>query len=398
MGSLTKHRIDQTVYEASLERIHLLYDRYDTVLVSFSGGKDSTIALNLALEVACDRNKLPLDVCFVDEEAITPETVEYVERVRSEARPAQAGSRPDVKLKWACLPVKHRNACSRSQPYWYPWLEADRAKWVRPMPEWAITIDHVPGFQMGMSQADITPLLYGPELGTVAEIRGIRAQESIRRLQSVTKRETDNWIVQMPIKGYFTPTSPIYDWTTEDVWLATQRFDDYNHTYDVLALAGVPPSLQRCTPPYGEEPMQKLWTYKVCWPELWDKMLNRVDGAATAGRYAHTDLYGTKPKEPPAGMTWKDWCYSLLELYPPDIKRQVAGTVVEIIKLHQSKTHRPIPEVESDLASGVSWKWLCQIINRGDLKGRKQGMLINKALSACKKLGITPEEALNGTI
>ncbi len=389
MPSLTKHRIDQTVYDAALERIHLLYDRFDTVMVSFSGGKDSTVALNLALQVATERGRLPLDTCFVDEEAITPETVEYVELVRS---------RDDIRLKWVCLPGKHRNACSRTQPYWYPWLEADKDKWVRPMPEWAITINDVPGFKLGMSQADITPLLYGPDLGTVAEIRGIRAQESIRRLQSVTKRQTDNWMTQNPIKGYFYPTSPIYDWTTEDVWVATQSFDDYNHTYDVLAIAGVPPSLQRCTPPYGEEPLQKLWTYKSCWPEMWAKMINRVDGAATAGRYALTDLYGTRPKEPPPGMTWKDWCYSLLELYPNETKRQIAANVAEIIKLHQSKTRRPIPEVESDPASGVSWKWLCQIINRGDLKGRKQGMLTNRALDACKKLGITPQEALNNAL
>lgn len=385
-SGLTKHRIDKTVWDAALERIHLLYDRFDSVVVSFSGGKDSTCAYQLALRVATERGRLPLDLCFVDEEAITPETVEYVERVRS---------RDDINLKWVCLPVKHRNACSRTQPYWYPWLEDDRDKWVRSMPEWAIGEKDVPGFKLGMTQADITPLLYGPELGNVAEIRGIRTQESIRRLQSVTKREVDNWITQNPIKGYFYPTSPIYDFSFEDVWLATQSFDDYNRTYDILALAGVAPSLQRCTPTFGEEPLNGLWQYAQCWPELWHKMLIRVDGVATAGRYARTDLYGSRPKEPPPGLSWKDWCYSLLDLYPPDTKRQIAANVVEIIKLHQSKTMRMIPEVESDPASGVSWKWLCQIICRGDLKGRKQGVLINRALDACKKLGITPEEALS---
>lgn len=385
-SGLTKHRIDKTVWDAAIERIHLLYDRFDKIIVSCSFGKDSSVCLNLALQVATERNILPLDVIFIDEEAITPETVAYAERVQS---------RPDINLKWVGLPIQHRNACSRSQPYWYPWLEADREKWVRDLPEWAITIKNVPSFQIGKHVLhDVAPMLYGSELGSVAEIRGLRTQESIRRLQSVTKRETDNWVCQNPIKNYFYPTSPIYDWSTQDVWLATQGFPDYNHTYDVLALAGVPPSLQRCTPPFGEEPLQKLWTYQECWPDLWHKMLGRVDGVATAGRYALTDLYGNKPKEPPPGMSWKDWCYSLLDLYPPDTKRQVAATVVEILKLHQSKTKRPVPEVESDPGSGVSWKGLCQIINRGDLKGRKQGMLINRALTQCKKLGITVEEAL----
>lgn len=110
MASHTKHRIDKTVWDAALERIHLLYERYDFVMVSFSGGKDSTCAYQLALQVATERNRLPLDLCFVDEEVITPETVEYLERVRS---------RLDIRLKWVCLPVQHRNACSRTQPYWY---------------------------------------------------------------------------------------------------------------------------------------------------------------------------------------------------------------------------------------------------------------------------------------
>lgn len=389
MPSLKKHRLEENVYIAAIERIHLLYDRFDTVMVSFSGGKDSTVCLNLALQVATERNRLPLDVCFVDEEIVTPQTEQYVERVRS---------RSDVRFKWLCLPVEHRNACSRTQLYWHPWLGVDKNKWVRELPEGAITWGDVPTFKLGMTVPDAIPLVYGPERGSVACVRGIRTQESIRRLQSVTKRETDNWICKNPVGMYgnYFPTSPIFDWMTEDVWVAPQKLGwDYNKTYDLLSLLGTPPSLQRCTPPFGEEPLNGLHQYAQGWPELWHKMLNRVDGVATAGRYALTDLYGTKPKAPPPGMTWKDWCYSLLDLYPSDTKRQVAASVVQILKLHQSKTKRPIPEIDSDPASGVSWKWLCQIINRGDLKNRKAGMLTNRALTQCKKLGITPEEALS---
>ena len=88
----------------------MLYQRFDTVVVSFSGGKDSTVCLHLALEAAAATGKLPVLAYFWDEEAIHPETIEYVERIRSRA---------DVKLTWLCLPVKHRNACSRRSPYWY---------------------------------------------------------------------------------------------------------------------------------------------------------------------------------------------------------------------------------------------------------------------------------------
>lgn len=389
MPSLSKHRTEQSVYDAAIARIHLLYDRFDTVVVSFSGGKDSTVCLNLALEVATQRNKLPLNVCFIDEECITPETEEYLERVRS---------RSDVQFKWVCVPVKHRNACSRTQPYWYPWHPDDLHKWVRDIPEGAIAATAtIPGWLVGMNVPEIMALLYPPQVyGQVACIRGIRTAESIRRLQSVMKRETDNWLCLNPTGKYgnYYPCSPIYDWSIDDVWVAPQQFKwDYNRHYDIQAMAGISKNLQRVTPPFGEEPLNGLWQFATCWPELWERMLVRVDGVATAWRYALTDLYGTSPKEPPQGMSYRDWCYSLIELYEPEDKVTIAANVTQMIKLHRSKTKRAIPEVEADPASGLSWKWIAKCINQGDLKGRKAGKLPELARARCEKLGIRYEEA-----
>ena len=208
----------------------------------------------------------------------------------------------------------------------------------------------------------------------------------------------DNWICQNATGKYgnYYPCSPIYDWSIDDVWIAPQLYGwDYNRHYDIQAMAGISKNLQRVTPPFGEEPLNGLWQFATCWPELWERMLKRVDGVATAWRYALTELYGTAAKEPPPGQSWKDWCYSLLELYPEDIKQQVASSIAEYIRCHRSKTLRPIPETTPDPASGVSWQYFCQIINRGDLKGRKQQALVNRAMLQCKKLGISYEEALD---
>lgn len=380
-----KQSTEQSVLDASLDRVRTLYDRFDKVVVSFSGGKDSTTVLNVTLAVAHERGKLPLDVYFVDEEACTPETVEYVERVRA---------RDDIALKWVCLPIKHRNACSREQTWWHCWHEPDRERWIRELPEGALTVKDVPGFRMGMKLHDLGPILYGPEHGTVADLTGIRAQESPRRLQTVTKREKDNYISDARL-GYYYNCKPIYDWLVEDVWVAAAELGwDYNATYDIQAMLGTSTGMQRVTPPYGEEPLNGIWKFKEGWPDLWDKMLQRVEGVNTAGYYSLTELYGAALKEPPPGMTWQDWTMSLLDLYQPGERAEIAKNIAACIKVHQKKTKRPIPDDQYDFHSGLSWKSIAQMVCRGDLKGRKKGQMVQRAMDTMARMGLTYEEVL----
>lgn len=69
---------DQNVYEAALDRMRWLFDEFEDVVVTISGGKDSTVIFNLALMVAREKNRLPLRVFFLDQEAEWNVVIEHV--------------------------------------------------------------------------------------------------------------------------------------------------------------------------------------------------------------------------------------------------------------------------------------------------------------------------------
>ncbi len=380
-----KEFIDQDVYSKAIERINYLYDSFDKVVVSFSGGKDSTAVLNCTLEVAKERNQLPLEVVFFDEEAIHPTTIDYVKRV---------SENPDIDLKWYCLEVKHRNACSNEEPFWYTWDANKKDLWVRELPEEAIT-KH-PNFKKGMSFQEFCPYIYDKKDGRIAMLTGIRTEESLRRYQVIASKKNDVFLNSKAENGMNQYRAfPIYDWSSKDVWLAVHKFGwDYNTTYDIFNQTKWHNKFltQRVCPPYGEEPLRGLWVYSECFPELWHKMLYRVKGVATAWRYANTELYSSA-SEKPDHLKWSQYARVILDSYDHDAKNLVKKSLNQYMKLHKGRTSMPIPQEEPHPISGVSWKWLCKVAIRGDMKGRQSNTLNNQSVTARKKLGITLKEA-----
>jgi predicted phosphoadenosine phosphosulfate sulfurtransferase len=375
----TKSFTTRNVKEAAIDRIRYLFSSYDKISVSFSGGKDSTACLHLTLDEAKRRNKLPVRVIFFDEECIGPPTVEYVERVRHW---------PGVALEWYCVPVRHRNACSNTSPWWKCWDPDVKHLWVREMPACALTTH--PKFVPGMTL---------PEFGNAILarneccIQGIRTQESMRRFRAITAKINDHFITRKGGKAF---AYPIYDWRSHDVWrLVREEGYDYNRTYDIYNRTRLHNDLlgQRVCAPYGEEPMRGMWKYAECWPELAHKMIYRVPGAATAMRYGLTELYSSKSK--PDGMTWKDYTELQIANYSEaEIQAGVRERVRLAIAEHRNKTADPIPEDSPHLLTGCSWKFLAKIAIKGDFKGRTAQAMNNNAIIERNRRGISYETAL----
>lgn len=357
-----------SVLEESKNRIRSCINRFDKVVVSFSGGKDSTIVLNLAVEIAKEMNKLPVEVVYIDEEAVTYHTVDYVQRV---------SGREELDFNWFCIPIKHRNACSNNEPWWYPWEPSKVHLWCRKLPAKAITYHR--RFKPGQTMPEFCNEIYQDFNGNVCFLTGIRAQESLRRRSVVLRKKSDNYIAHQ--YGNVHLAHPIYDWKSEDVWLAIRKFNwDYNTIYDALdKIPGYHNRFlkQRVSNAFGEEPLRGIGEYQTIDNELWNKMQDRVRGARTALRYSNVGLYTGKVL-PPAFKTWREYFDVLMTGYEEPYKSIVQRGINSSIKLHYRDTIDEIPDDMPHPKTGCSWKFLSDCAVRGDFKGRKAEVMRSK--------------------
>lgn len=372
---MRKHTLDEDVWTLAVRRARQLYEMFDHVCVSFSGGKDSTAALHAVLAAAHEKpdERLPLRVIFFDEEVVDPETEAYVRRV---------SQRDDVALEWYCVPLKHRNAASLHESHWITWDPAMRDKWVRPLPPEAITNagGYVGGSSLDdlMHHSDVAALLNDPAVyGEAVQVIGIRAAESLTRYRSVAKREKDNWIVQensKHVSGALWKAYPVYDWSNTDVWTAPAIFNwDYNRNYDLQEMYGLAPRHQRVGTQFGNEAISKIAAWPEMFPDFWERMLDRIPGLATAYRYADTELYahGEYPVKP-VGDTWMEFVISLLDGHGPERRKAHGKVVQEELRGHHTRSGGAIlAEKAPHPTTGLSWDYLAMLAQRGDMMGRK---------------------------
>ena len=125
---LEKRYLDINVYEALQQRFDFIFQRFDNVYVSFSGGKDSGLLLHLLMDYMKRNNiRKRIGVFHQDFEAQYHVTTEYVEKVFEMYLPR-------TEPYWVCLPMAVRTALSNYQMYWYPWDDKKKDIWVRPLP------------------------------------------------------------------------------------------------------------------------------------------------------------------------------------------------------------------------------------------------------------------------
>lgn len=331
------------VYEAIQKRLDFIFSEFDNIYVSFSGGKDSGVLLNLCIDFIRKHGlKRRIGVFHIDYEAQYQMTTDYVD---SELKKNE----DIIDVYRICLPLRAHCATSMFQSYWIPWERVKQDIWVRPMPDNGINEgNHMfDFFYQGMTDYEFQEK-FGAWLHKKNNAKrsmcliGIRTQESLNRWRAIYsdrnyKNYDDvNWTKLVSPNVY--NAYPIYDWLTEDIWVANGKYKwNYNRLYDLFYKAGVTIDKMRVASPFNDWATESLKLYRVIDPNNWGKMIGRVNGVNFTGIYGGTTAMGWNSIKLPEGHTWESYMYFLLSTLPEESRASYLDKLSVSIKFWKEK-------------------------------------------------------------
>jgi predicted phosphoadenosine phosphosulfate sulfurtransferase len=350
---------EANVYQAANDRIKFVFDNFEKVYLSFSGGKDSGVLLNLVLDyMKANKIEKKLGIQILDNEANYSHSLEFMHRI------IQA-NREYLDVYWCCMPVTLPCTVSAYAIDWQCWGERDKDRWVRPMPnnDYIVNFKNHPFdfFEEDMSYDDFWDGFaeWYAQGKSCANLIGIRTAESLNRFRAILNPAKKMLKGKQWTKGNGKNVYncyPIFDWKTDDIWTANALFEwDYNKLYDVFYRAGVPVGSMRVASPFMSEGKSSLNLYRAIDPDCWARLCGRVQGANFMATYGKQLTY--KSMTLPEGHTWKSFVKFLLDTLPVEIAENFKQRFVQSI-LYWGRTGRGLPdEVISDLEkNGVRFK------------------------------------------
>ena len=355
--------IGMSVFDAALDRLVPLYEEGHRIVVSVSGGKDSTVALEVAVVAATLTNRLPVEVMMRDDEIMYPGTFEYLERM---------AARPEIDFNWFCACQPCANVYNRKNPFF--WTFDDRMNpedWVRQPPDFAQWLPP----NTTMTNVTIPERFPPPEDKTLYAVIGLKVTESRARMYGLYSSGSH---ITKPNHAGVRNVRPIYDWHDGDVWKAIQDNKwDYNSAYNVMYRAGYSGGDLRI----GQPLLNVAGAHMVrlsskAWPKWFDKVHKRCPGVRSVVTFGADTLRPRRAK----GETWEEVFHRTCLNNAPEWIIPRAQRVMEFyMSIHSRHATFPFPDVSpcKTCAGGQgSWKQLTTHMYNGDPDSMRFGGIV----------------------
>lgn len=378
-----KKYLEKNVLDAAIERLEIIFSEFENIYFCVSGGKDSSVMVQLANIVAERMNK-QFDVLYIDFEAQYKKTIEHIYYLKTLSKIRD--------FYHIALPMALRNAVSVLQPKWICWEEESKHLWVRDMPEDSINISNCPfeWFRKGeefeefiIQFADWYQKKYNTK---VACGIGIRTDESINRFRTIAFQDNKityqnyNWTTKVKMNEKHINVYnfyPIYDWRVEDIWGAVSKLDlEFNYIYELMYKNGLSIYEQRLCQPYGDDQRNGLDQFKALEYDTWSKVLNRVNGVNFGNIYCKTTALGNIQSTKPDFMSWQEYTVFLLEsigIYNEDLMLHYYKKIKKFMVWYKEREGidvKDIPETDDTKLENqkkvISWRRIARAIEKND--------------------------------
>lgn len=292
----------KNVLDASRERISMLFDMYENISVSVSGGKDSSVLFDLTWKEAVKRNRI-IDVVFIDQEAEYEATIDIIKSICQ---------LPNINMKWYQIPFKMTNSISYEQDYLNCWDGSN----IRPFE--LNSIKSI-GIHNDLTWEKLLVELENKCTHPSAQLIGLRSSESLNRYRAVVKNpaiNNINWSSKTSNKNLIN-FYPIYDWGFDDIW--RYIYDEninYNRIYDYQFAKDYHKSEMRISCLIHEKSYKCLVDLPEFEPNTFEWLCSRVKGVDTAMRYAKEKQMYSNEILPTYYKSWKEFRDFLISNHP----------------------------------------------------------------------------------
>lgn len=315
-----KQYLSTNVLEEARKRISYIFDEFENIIVSISGGKDSTVMAHLTL-VEAHKRRRKIGLFFLDEEVMYKATIEQVEYLMS--------LYPENTTRfWLQIPFNLTNSSSLEQGQVNCWDIKDKPRWMHKRSKNNICVQpwshetKVADKNKGFGYYDV---ISNFELMTknTAHLVGLRADESLNRYRAMVKNpgyKDIYWSTKRNNNGNYA-FYPLYDWSFNDIWkYIGETGIRYHKYYDFCFLKGVPAHAMRVSSLTHEKSFKSIADLPEFEPDTYDKLLKRIKGISFAQETAKNKKMFKVQKLPKAYKSWREYRDFLLETYPDPSK------------------------------------------------------------------------------